>query len=247
MPLFLDVDVPNALEKRGFITAPSVTTAVSTASLLTSEEVAAEDHSSLLARLHSAPIFAPPGPRPLRTGARAPTKMQMMAKQKADKDAKAKAVEEKKLLAITHEKEMKAKQQEKLILMAKAKVHLKLKEAIKASTGVDDEISPSFNMVHSHKKSKGSVGRFMVSPVAQSHQYLSPQRKDTTANKRVSVQSPTHFPSDTVTLSGSLESDSLSDGILTIGSESDDKDKVVEVVEQHVRHGTCGSESCGGF
>jgi hypothetical protein len=31
MPLFLDVDVPNALEKRGFITAPSVTTAASTA------------------------------------------------------------------------------------------------------------------------------------------------------------------------------------------------------------------------
>jgi hypothetical protein len=31
MPLFLEVYVPNALEKRGFITAPSVTTAASTA------------------------------------------------------------------------------------------------------------------------------------------------------------------------------------------------------------------------
>jgi hypothetical protein len=31
MPLFLDVDVLNALEKRGFITAPSVTTAASSA------------------------------------------------------------------------------------------------------------------------------------------------------------------------------------------------------------------------
>jgi hypothetical protein len=154
--------------------------------------------------------------------------------------------------------EMKSKQQEKIILSTKAKaakvysraedLRLKLEEAIRASTGVDDKISPSFDMVHSHKKSKGSVSSFTVSPVAQSHQYLSPQRKGTTVkkrrkgttvNKRVSVQSPRHFPSDTLTLSGSLESDSFSEGVLTIGSNSNDEDKVEEVLEHHVCRGTC--------
>jgi hypothetical protein len=151
MPLSLDIDVPDALEKRGFITTLSVTTAASTAGPSIPDKVAAEDDPSLLARLHSAPIFAPPGPCPLLTGACAPTKTQIMAKQKADKDMKAKAVEEKKLLATMHKKEMKAKQQKKLISTAKAKVakaysrakdlRLKLEEAIRASTGVDKKIS----------------------------------------------------------------------------------------------------------
>ncbi len=95
MPLSLDVDVPEAREKRGFIAAPSVATAASTAGPSISDKVAAVDDPSLLPRLHSAPIFAPPGPCLLLTGACAPTKTQMMAEQKADKDAKAKAVEKK--------------------------------------------------------------------------------------------------------------------------------------------------------
>ncbi len=83
-----------------------------------------------------------------------------------------------------------------------------------------------------------------MSPVAQLHQYLLPQRKDTTVNKWVSVQSRRHFPSNTLTLSGSLESDFLSDGILTNGSDSNNKE-LVEVVEHHVCPGTC-TKSCGG-
>jgi hypothetical protein len=159
MPLSLNIDVPYAMEKRGCITAPSVTTAASTASPSTSDKVAAKVDPSLLARLHSALIFAPTGPCLLRFGARAPIKTQIMAKQKADKDTKAKAAEENKLLVAIHKKEMKVKQQEKLILTAKAKaakacpraedLHLKLEEAIKASTGVDDKICPSFDLVHS--------------------------------------------------------------------------------------------------
>jgi hypothetical protein len=145
-----------------------------------------------------------------------------MAKQKAHKDAKAKAAEAKKLLATIHKKEMKAKQQEKLILTAKAKVakaysraedlHLKLEEAIRASTGVEEKSSPSFDMVHSHKKSKGSVGSFTL---------------------------PGHFPSDTLTLSGSSKSDSFSEGVLTIGSNINNEDKVEEVVEVVGSVGSC--------
>jgi hypothetical protein len=78
----------------------------------------------------------------------------------------------------------------------------------------------------------------MASPVVQSHQYLSPQRKDTTVNKRVSVQSPRHFPSGTLCLSPILNSDSLSAGFLTIGSNSkDDDNKVVEVVKEPLWRG----------
>ncbi len=147
-------------------------------------------------------------------------------------------------------------QQEKLILTAKAKAAkayaraeelcLKLKAAIKASTGCNDITSPSLDTVHSHKKSKSTAGVSMASPVVQSHQYLSPQRKDTTINKRVSVQLPHHFPSRTLSPSPSLDSDSLSAGIPTIGSNSkDNDDKVVEVVKQPLQRGL-SAKSCGG-
>ena len=98
-------------------------------------------------------------------------------------------------------------------------------------------------MVHSHKKNKGSANLSTVSPVAQPHLYLSPQRKDTTINKRVSVQSPQHFPSKNLSLSGSLASETQSDGALTIGSDSDNRDKEVEVVDNPIRQGTC-AEVC---
>jgi hypothetical protein len=114
MPLFLDIEIPNVPERSGFITAPSVSTAASTASFMTSDDVRAEDDSTLLARLQGTLINAPPGSRPLRTGARVPTMTQIMAKQKAEKEVKAKAAEEKKLLSASRRIEMKAKQQEKI-------------------------------------------------------------------------------------------------------------------------------------
>jgi hypothetical protein len=91
-----------------------------------------------------------------------------MAKHKFDKEAKATAVEQKCHLAATRKKEKKAMQQEKLVSTAKAKAAqeyaraeellLKLKAAIKASTGCNDTTSPSLNTVHSHKKSKSLRG-----------------------------------------------------------------------------------------
>jgi hypothetical protein len=44
------------------------------------------------------------------------------------------------------------------------------------------------------------------------------------------VQSPRQFPSKTLSSSGSSTSLSLSDGVLTIGDDSDDKEDNVEVV-----------------
>jgi hypothetical protein len=85
-------------------------------------------------------------------------------------------------------------------------------------------------MVHSHKKSKGSTGSSTVSPVAISHPHLSPQRKGVT-NKRASVHSPRQFPPKTFSSSESSASLSLSDGILTIGDDSDNKEDNVEVVD----------------
>ncbi len=92
MPLFLDVEVPDALQKWGSIPAPSMSTAASTATLSTIDKVGA-DNNALLAKLHSAPIFAPTGPHPFCTGACAPTKTKIMTKRKVDKEAKAAAVD----------------------------------------------------------------------------------------------------------------------------------------------------------
>ncbi len=175
MPLSLTIEVASVLEKRGFITAPSVSIVASTVNPMTLEGVRAEDDFDLLARLQGILIHVPPGPCPLWTSARAPTKTQIMAKQKAEKDAKAKAAEKKRLLVASRrfkanakQQEVKTKHQEKLILTAEAKAAkvvaktdelcLKLEEAIKASTVVLAKIpSPLSDTVHSHKKSKRSL------------------------------------------------------------------------------------------
>ena len=54
-----------------------------------------KDDFAMLRRLQGMPIHAPPGAKPLRTGAH--TKTQLAADQKALKDSKAKAAEDKKL------------------------------------------------------------------------------------------------------------------------------------------------------
>jgi hypothetical protein len=53
------------------------------------------DNFLLLARLQGIPTYAPPGPGPLRTGARVPTKTQMVADRKAKRESKQKAADEK--------------------------------------------------------------------------------------------------------------------------------------------------------
>jgi hypothetical protein len=235
MPLSLAVEVASVREKRGAITALSVSTAASTASPTTTE--GAEDDFNLLARLQGIPIHAPPGPRPSRIGARAPTKTQIMSDRKAERDAKAKAADEKKALTAARKAESKARQQEKLILTAETKaakavaktddLRLKLEEAVKASTKALANI-PSAETAHSHKKSKVSSGGSTVSPVALSYAYRSPQRKGST-DIRVSVQSPRQFPPASLSSSGSSASSlALSEGVLTIGDDSDDKESDAE-------------------
>jgi hypothetical protein len=79
-------------------------------------------------------------------------------------------------------------------------------------------------MHHSQKKSRGLTSQSVAGAVALSHSYLSPQRKGTTAKKRVSVCSPCHFSHCLANSlsSGSLSSGSLSAKVLTISKDSDD-------------------------
>jgi hypothetical protein len=139
MPLLLDVEISSSLQKSGSVTTPSISTAASTASHQTSLNADGKDNFTFLAMLQGIPIHAPPGPQPLCTGAKVPTKTQMKADQKTKKEAKLKAAEEKKLAISISKVETAAKKQEKLIFdtesnLAKAtakaeELHLKLAEA----------------------------------------------------------------------------------------------------------------------
>ncbi len=232
MPLLANVKVASFYQKRGFVTTPSVSTAASTASNRTVVNGADQDNLSLLARLQGSPIHAPPGPRPLCTGARVPTKTQMAADQKAERLVKKQAGEEKKLAVAARKVKREAKKKEKLISATKDKaakalakaeeLRLKLTEAINGKglgAAAGQELAH-----HPQKKSRGSTGQLVAGAVTLSHSYLSPQRKGMTAKKRVSMRSPHHFSHYRTNslLSGSLSSGFLSAGVLTIGEDSDD-------------------------
>ncbi len=180
------------------MTPPSVLTAASTASNRTIVDGTNQDDISILARLQGHPIHAPPGPCPLRTGARVPIKTQMAADRKAKRLVKKQAAEENKLTITACKVEREARKKEKLISAAKDKaakasakaeeLRLKLAEVTNgrgSGPAVGRELAH-----HPQKKSRGSAGQSVAETVALSHSYLSPQRKGTTAKKRVSVRSP---------------------------------------------------------
>jgi hypothetical protein len=240
LPNLLTIQVPSLLEESGCLSAPSVATAASTLSLTTSGDAKVEDDFTMLARLQGIPIHTPPGPCPPPNGVCFPTRTQIQADQKAEKDAKAKAAEEKRLAAAAFRIKTKAKRQEKLIFSPEAKatkaavcaeeLQMKLAEAIRAST---DSVASALL----HKKSKGVDGLLTVSPAVLLHSYLSPQRRAATANKRVTVQLPKSFPAGASLLRGS-ESDSCSAGVLTLGEDtSNDKQ----------RRGRATNEACRSY
>ncbi len=80
----------------------------------------------------------------------------------------------------------------------------------------------------------------MAGAAAPSYLYLSPQRKGTTANKRLSDQSPGCFSNHRVDSSSSksFSSRSLSKGILTIGKDSDDGKSGYQSIDRTPR-GNC--------
>jgi hypothetical protein len=82
-----------------------------------SEDPPHGNDDAFLSPLQATPIHAPPGPRPLRTGVRATTKMQLQTDHKATKEAKVKATKEKKLAATAR----RAEKQEHTIQAAKAR------------------------------------------------------------------------------------------------------------------------------
>jgi hypothetical protein len=167
MPLLAMVKVASLYQKSGFMTASSVSTAAYTTSNGTAIYLADKDNLSLLVRLQGRPIHAPPGLCPLRTSARAPTKTQMAADQKAERLIKKQAAEEKKLAIAACKVERESKKKEKLISAAKDKaakvsakaeeLRLKLAEAING--GGSGAAAGQELVHHPQKKSRGSTSQ----------------------------------------------------------------------------------------
>ncbi len=112
---------------------------------------------------------------------------------------------------------------------------------------------------HSHKKSRGVGSQSVAGVAVLSHSYLSPQRKGTTANKRLSVRFPGRFSDHQAEFlsSNSSSSGSLSKGVLTIGDDSEDGESRYHPVNRTLRgnsaelhrglcHGTLAVHSLGG-
>jgi hypothetical protein len=254
MPLLASIKVTSLYQKSSFVTALSILTAASTASNGTDVDGADQNSLSLLTRLQGCLIHAPPGPCPLRTGARVPTKTQMVADQKAERLVKKQAAEEKKLAVAACKVKKESKKKEKLISAAKDKavkvsakaeeLHLKLAGAINgrgSGAAARQELAH-----HPQKKSRGMTSQLVAGAMALSHSYLSPQRKGTTAKKRVSVRSPRHFSHRRANplSSGSSTSGSLSAGVLTIGKDGDN-DEEGAVSDGRIPRGNW-AEPCGG-
>ena len=220
-PSTLPFKDPLLYGKRGTSITPSFSTAASTASPVSYPE----DDDAMLTRKQSEPLYPAPGPRLTRSGLRPPTKTQMQADQKAEKAQKSKAKEDEKLAATARKIKLKEEKQEKLILLAEERAkkataradaaRLNLDEAKRHKSGTVTPV-PAALPIHSHKKSKGTVGSHsVVDTTDQQLQYQSPQRKSTTENKRVSVRSPKNCYIETLSVSSGPSSDSVSTGVFT--------------------------------
>ncbi len=202
---FLNLSPAEAMAKSGTIPALGLSIAASATGHSTDSSAAiSHDDLALLSKLQGTPIHAPPGPRPLCAGAWSITKTQLQIERRATKEAKSKAAEDKKIAIATRRTEAQAKKQErqeKLISSAKARAakavakadKLRIKLA-KTATMPASLHGPGAGTPRSHKKSKGNAGIpspcFGGPPVFQQ----SPQRKTTSANKRVCVYSPLQLP-----------------------------------------------------
>jgi hypothetical protein len=181
-------------------------------------------------------------------------KTQMAADRKAKRLIKKQAVEEKKLTVPACKVKREAKKKEKLICTAKdeaakapakaEELRLKLAEAING--GGSGAAAGQKLAHHPQKKSRGLTGQLVAGAMALSHSYLSPQRKGTTAKKRVTVRSPHHFSHclDNSLLLGSSFSGSLSARVLTIGKDSDN-DKEGSMFDSRIPWGN-QAEPCRG-
>jgi hypothetical protein len=177
----------------------------------------------------------------------------VQADRKAEKAQKSKAKEDEKLAATARKLKLKEEKQEKLILLAEERAKKATARADAARLNLDEAkrhksgtVTPGTAAlpVHSHKKSKGTVGSHSVGDnTDQQLQYQSPQRKSTTENKRVSVRSPKNCYTETLSVSSGSYSDSVSAGVLTIGdedtSESEDSKSRQEFgLAQAKKHGS---------
>ncbi len=228
MPSFLSVKVSSLQEKHGHFSTPSISTAASTASPTSKPE----DDNAMLVRKQGEPLHLPPGSCPTCTGSRTPTKTQVQVERKVERAIKLKAKEDEKLTTAPRKIKLKVEKQEKAILLAKERaakatacaelMRLKLDKAKKGNAnnaGIPIIYAPP-ESAHSHKKSKGTSSSLTVSGAKQQRLYQSPQRKTATANKRVSVCSPTSFQAEVLSVSSNSKFDSIIAGVLTIGDDT---------------------------
>ena len=183
----------------------------------------------------------------------------MQAERKAEKAQKSKAKEDEKLAASARKIKLKEEKQEKLILLAEERANkataradaarLNLDEAKRHKSGTVTPGTATLPTMHSHKKSKGTVGSHsVVDTTDQQLQYQSPQRRSTTENKRVSVRSPKDCYPETLSVSSGSSSDSVS--INTIGdkdtSESEDSKSGQDFGPAQAKKHGARAELCGG-
>jgi hypothetical protein len=269
MPLssFLNLSSAEATAKSRTIPASGLSIATSaTGHSTNSSAVVSHDKFALLFKLRGIPIHAPPGPGPLCTGAWSITKTQLQIKHRATKEAKVKAAEDKKLAIAGRRTEAQAKKQErqeKLISSAKARaakavakadeLHIKLAETTKTPASLH---GPGASTPHSHKKSKRNA--VIPSPCSGGPPVFqqSPQRKTTSANKRVSVYSPLRLPvpqlstaGEDLSAKGSNSLDSNDDDVLLVGkdlSESSGRDSLINTSCRDILYCKRRAEPHGG-
>jgi hypothetical protein len=176
----------------------------------------------------------PPSAHPTRAGTRASTKTEIAAKRRLAKEAKQKAAEYKKLAADACKAKNLTKKQERLLSSAKSKAtkaiakadELCLKLANMTMAGAALAIPPLGETLHSHKKSKGSLGTLSITSSPASLFLQSPQRKGIAAKKRVNIQLPlcsTLQRLVELVSSGSYSSSLDGSDCLVVGEDSIDK------------------------
>ncbi len=188
------------------INMPTTCTIPILSTFATSSNVPEETNSTFSSNGEKEPIVhAPPHFPPTRTGKMPPTKMQLAAECKANKELKIKAAKEKaegkKIAAEDRKKAAMIKKQDKLISSAeskalkaasKAKELRKLADGIKSTGGTGGGTSPPGSN-HSNKRSKGDSGHLAGTSSSVPTINLSPQCKED-STKRVSRQSPENSP-----------------------------------------------------
>jgi hypothetical protein len=182
---FLDLSPAKAMAKHGTMPKSGQSTVTLATNFNTaSGRVLSNKEHAFLSKLQGTSIHAPPGPRPLCTGAPPVTKTQLNADWKSTKEAKAKLAEVEKLAGTAKHADSIAKKQERqgaLLSAAKAKAAkavAKGEELQAAALNSAEPVTP-----HLYKKSKGNLETLSLFSGRSLIHQSSPQRKTSSDKK----------------------------------------------------------------